>query len=101
MNTASHFRKTQNKTSAACTAGKCLSKLVGAGLLACSVSVAYAGAEFKINDDTSLTLGLGLRASYTSLENGAPSGNSNSNNFTVENARLYSGGSYGKYVKAT
>ena len=75
--------------------------LLVAGVLAATSQFAHAGAEFKIGDDASLSLGIGLRTSYTSTQNGAPNGSSSSNNFAVENARIYMGGSYGKIVKAT
>jgi hypothetical protein len=72
-----------------------------ASLALAAASAAQAGAEIKINDDASVTVGFGLRASFTSLENGAPDGTSNSKNFSVENARLFLGGQFNKYVKAT
>jgi hypothetical protein len=89
------------KLPAARIAGKRIGRLVSAGLLATSVSLAYAGAEFKIGDEATVGMGLGLRASYTSLQNAAPNGSSNSNQFAVENARLFFNGSYGKMWKAT
>lgn len=76
-------------------------RLVGAGLLACTVSLAYAGADFKIGDDVSLSLGIGLRASFTSLEKSAPNGNSHSDKFALENMQIYTSAQYGKYLKAT
>jgi len=97
--TRSH--KVQDKNPTARTAGKSWGRLIGAGLLACSVSAAYGAAELKLSDDASVTVGLGLRTSYTSTENGAPNGSSYSNNFAVENARLYTTGSYGKMFKVT
>ena len=73
---------------------------VAAGLmLACSLSAG--AAEFKVNDDVTLNAGLGLRASYSRRDFGAPDGNSKSNDFSVESARLYLGGSYAKMFKAT
>lgn len=60
-----------------------------------------AAAEFKVNDDTTFSAGLGLRASYTRQDFGAPDGTSKSNDFSVESARLFLGGSYGKVWKAT
>jgi len=83
-----HFRKT--------TAGG----LVSLALLAAMQS-AHAGAELKIGDDAGVNLGLGLRTSYTSLERGAPNGTSRSNDFNVDNIRLYMGGYYGKVIKVT
>jgi hypothetical protein len=94
-------RSTTKRTPAGRTTLKTWGRAVGAGLLAGSVSLAYAAAEFKIGDDASVSMGLGLRASYTSTERGAPNGSSNSNNFAVENARLFTSAQYGKVVKAT
>lgn len=51
--------------------------------------------------DAGITLGLGIRNSYTSLEKGAPNGTSRSNDFAIDNARLYLGAHYGKIIKAT
>jgi hypothetical protein len=76
-------------------------RLLAAAVLSAAMSAAYGGAEVKINDNTSISLGLGLRASYTSLENGAPNGTSRSNSFAVENVRLFTSGQFGKYLKAT
>ena len=59
------------------------------------------GAELKIGDNASVSMGLGLRASYTDLQNGAPNGTSGSNQFAVENARLFFNGQYDKIWKAT
>src|SRR5262245_16174508 len=62
---------------------------------------ANAGAELKLGDESGVTVGFGIRSSYTSVENGAPNGTSRSNDFAVENARLYMSGHYGKIIKAT
>lgn len=70
------------------------------GLLAAPPYVAQA-AEIKMGDDASFSAGIGLRTSYTRREFGAPNGTSDSNDFAIENLRLYLGGSYGKFIKAT
>ena len=72
--------------------------------LLCSVgmvSPALAGATLKIGDDASLGLGIGLRMSYTNTDNGAPNGTSSSNDFAIENARIFLNGQWGKIFKAT
>jgi hypothetical protein len=74
---------------------------VSAALLATTAQTALAGAEFKLGDDASLNLGIGIRTSYTSLENGAANGTSSSNAFSAENTRVYMSGSFGKIIKAT
>ena len=70
-------------------------------LLAAATQLAYGAAEFKMGDDASVSFGFGLRTSYTNTENAAPNGSSYSNQFNVENVRLYINGQYGKYLKAT
>lgn len=74
---------------------------VAAAMLATSSTGALAGAEFKLGEDSSLNLGLGLRTSFTSTENGASNGSSYSNAFSAENTRVYMSGSLNKYIKST
>ena len=75
---------------------------VAAGLLlAASLGAPAWAAEFKVNDDVTFNAGIGLRASYTRRDFGAPDGTSKSNDFAVESARLFLGGSYAKVFKAT
>ncbi len=62
-----------------------------AGLLL-APAVALAGAKIEIGEDSYLTVGMGLRTSYTSAEDAAPSDNDYSNDFDLENWRLYMGG---------
>lgn len=76
-------------------------KLLVAGVLAAFAQVAYSGADIKIGDDASLSLGIGLRTSYVSAENGAPNGTSRSNDFQLDNVRIFLNGQYGKHLKAT
>jgi hypothetical protein len=64
-------------------------------------SAANAAAELKLGDNAGVTAGFGLRASYSARERAAPDGTSRSNDFTVENARLYFGAHYGDMLKAT
>src|SRR5258708_19960093 len=64
--------------------------LLAAGLFAMAVPFAHAGAELKILDPPSVTVRLGLRASFTSLEHGAPDGTSDSKTFAAANVPLYS-----------
>ncbi len=74
---------------------------VSAALLAVSAQSALAGAEFKLSDDASLNLGIGLRASYTNTEKSSGNGSAGSNQFSAENTRVYMSGSFGKIFKAT
>jgi hypothetical protein len=74
--------------------------ILSTALLA-SASTANAQTEFKLGDEAGVTVGFGIRSSYTTTEKGAPNGTSRSNDFAVDNARLYFSGHYGKIVKAT
>ena len=58
----------------------------GCGVLAAAgcAPPAMADATMKINDDTSISVGIGLRGTYTSTENGAPNGTSYSNSFAAQ-----------------
>lgn len=78
-----------------------LRTLSWAVLMAAGSTTAMAGATLKIGDDASIGLGIGLRMSYSSTENGAPNGSSRSNDFAVENARIFLNGEWGKIFKAT
>jgi len=78
-----------------------ISTLSCAVLMALGSSGAMAGATLKIGDDASLSVGIGLRMSYSSTEKAAPNGTSRSSDFAVENARLFLNGEWGKIFKAT
>lgn len=58
-------------------------------------------AEIKLSDEAGVTAGIGLRTSYTTRELAAPNGTNRSNDFALDNVRLYLGGHYGKIIKAT
>jgi hypothetical protein len=75
--------------------------LIALALLAAPLPPARGAAELKVGEDGSFSAGLGLRTSYTRKDRSAPDGTSTSNNFSVENARLYLGGSWAKIFKAT
>jgi hypothetical protein len=62
---------------------------------------AQAETEFKLSDEAGVTAGIGLRTSISSTENGAGNGTSSSTDFTVNNARLFFSGHYGKIIKGT
>ncbi len=68
--------------------------------LAMASGPALADATIPIPDG-SLSLSLGLRGSYQSVERGAPNGTSRSNDFVLDNAQLYFGGTWNKIYKAT
>ncbi|MES2259234.1 MAG: porin [Pseudomonadota bacterium] len=59
---------------------------------------AQAGATINIGEDKSVSVGFGLRESYTSAEHGAPDG-SRSSDFNLDSARLFFGASLNKNIK--
>jgi hypothetical protein len=61
---------------------------------------AHAGATIGFGDGESLSVGLGLRTSFTSQSNGAPDG-SRSADFSLDSVRLYIGASLNDNIKAT
>lgn len=73
------------------------------GLLTLAAAYApatQAGATFKIDETKWISLGLGLRSSFQSIEGAAGnSGNKWSNDFNLDNARLYVNGQIHKYLK--
>jgi hypothetical protein len=71
---------------------------MGAGLLP---ALAQAGGTINIGPDQSISVGFGLRSSFTSAENGAPDGKSRSEDFSLDSIRLYVGAQLNKYIKAT
>jgi len=59
-----------------------------------------AGATFKIDDTKWVSVGAGLRSSFQAAESGAgTSGNKWSNDFNLDNIRLYVNGQIHKYLK--
>lgn len=66
--------------------------------LTLTIFEANAGASFKIGDEGSLSLGFGMRSSFSSVGKAAPDG-SRSKNFSLDSARLYVGGSLNKNIK--
>jgi hypothetical protein len=72
-------------------------------MLACllgAAGAAQAGGTISLGDDKSITLGLGMKTSYTSTEGAAPDGG-RSSDFNLDSARLYISSSLSKHVKAT
>jgi hypothetical protein len=61
---------------------------------------AHAGATIGFGDGESVSVGLGLRTSFTSQSNGAPD-RSRSADFSLDSVRLYIGASLNDYIKAT
>lgn len=61
---------------------------------------AFAGVTINGPGDSYLSLGIGLRTSFTSEEDGAPSGRDRSSDFNVDSVRLFSSAQIVKGVKA-
>jgi len=59
---------------------------------------AQAGATVSFGPDQSVSLGFGMRTSYSSIEHGAPDG-SHANDFNLDSARLYVGASLNQQIK--
>jgi len=60
---------------------------------------AHAGGTITFGEDKSVSIGFGMRTSYSSIENGAPNGTSRSNDFNLDSARIYLSGSISKNIK--
>ena len=68
-----------------------------AGMVA-TVPNAYAGGTIKADDDKWISIGMGMRNSFSMREDGSASGAQWSNDFAVDNARIYINGKIHKYV---
>ncbi len=64
-----------------------------------TVPSAYAGGTIKVDDDKFISIGMGVRMSFNGVENGAANGSAWSNEFNINNARIYINGGIHKYVK--
>jgi len=65
------------------------------------VANAQAAGTIKIDDTRSVTIGGGLRAGFSSTENGAPNGTDDSKDFSLQSARLYVSGNASDKIKLT
>jgi len=85
--------------------GEAMGKLTNTVLAAIGVlallggSQALAGGKIKIDDTKWISLGIGGRASYSAVQDSAPNGSDWSNQFNLDNARIYIAGQVHKYVK--
>ena len=53
------------------------------------MSSAFVGTTIKGPGESSFSIDAGLRTSHTSLENAAPNGTSNSNDFDIDSVRIF------------
>lgn len=60
---------------------------------------AHAGGKIAIDDTKWISIGIGGRASYSTMEDASPSGNDWTNDFNIDNARIYISGQAHKYFK--
>eukprot|EP01032_Pedospumella_encystans_P035556 gene35556-40216_t len=70
-----------------------------AALAAAPLMQAHAGATIPIGEDKSVSVGFGMRGSYSSVEDGASNGTSRSNDLNLDSARLFFGASLNKNIK--
>ena len=75
-----------------------LPALAFAASLAGYMPAAHAGATFKIDETKWVSIGAGLRTSFRSVEGAANAGKW-SNDFNLDNIRLYLNGQIHKYIK--
>ena len=78
-----------------------INRVLLGGLAAWAIALpeAQAGATIPFGADKSVSVGFGMRASYSSVEDGAPDGKSRSSDFNLDSARLYFGASLTKNIK--
>jgi hypothetical protein len=79
-----------------------LALLLPAALLAVAAGyspASRAGATFKIDDTKWISIGAGLRTSFSATEKGAPDPGKWSNDFNLDNIRLYINAQIHKYLK--
>jgi hypothetical protein len=81
--------------------GKALGQIIFTACALGLASQAQAGATFKIDDTKWLSIGAGLRTSFTAREKAAGGPNSDkwSNDFNLDNIRLYLNAQVFKYFK--
>ncbi|MFO0701877.1 MAG: hypothetical protein U0236_21895 [Nitrospira sp.] len=60
---------------------------------------AFAGGTIKADEDKWISVGMGIRTSFNSVENGSANGREYSNEFAINNARIYLNGQIHKYIK--
>jgi len=74
------------------TSNRAPQKLLLGTLLTALCGTSQAGGKIEIDDDSWISLGIGMRTSLSMVSDAAPDGTSDSNNFNMENTRLYISG---------
>ncbi len=77
------------------------SGLILGGILLTSMTSAIAGGTIKLGEDKSISIGMGIRAAFTAVEDAAPSGEAFSKDFALQEARVYMSGQLDKNYKFT
>jgi len=78
-----------------------IATVAAASLAGCLLSTpASAGGTITFGEDKSVSVGLGLRSSVSSVEGGAANG-TRAENISLDSVRIYMGGSLNKYIKGT
>lgn len=72
-----------------------------ASTIGMAAPMAQAAGTITFGEDKSVSVGLGIRSTFTSTEDGATNGSSNSNDFALDSVRLYMNASLNKYIKGT
>lgn len=80
------------------TAGRAVSFLLLLAGMLWSAN-ANAGMTYKIDDVRSFSAGVGLRGSFSAVDKASPNGDSWSNDFNLDNARIYLGGTILEWLK--
>ena len=75
-----------------------LATAVSAAIMLPAMS-AHAGGTISFGEDKSVSIGFGMRSSFSSVEDAAPNGSSRSQDFSLDSARIYLSGSLNKYIK--
>lgn len=73
-----------------------IAAIAAAGL--CSTMGAQAGGTITFGEDKSVSIGFGMRSSFSSVDKAAPNGG-RSKDFMLDSARLYMNGSLNKHIK--
>lgn len=75
-----------------------LAMVVAAATMLPAIS-AHAGGTITFGEDKSVSIGFGMRTSFSSVEDMAPNGSSRSHDFSLDSARIYLSGSISKNIK--
>ena len=75
--------------------------ILGQIALALYAQEAVSGATINFGEDKFVSLGLGIRAAYTSASDGAADGKSRSNDFDVYSTRIYTHAQLNRLIKGT